>query len=64
MQTRVGQTRSRALDRNHNDAWGNLAAQNGPWQPWDHTLSDLLSQYWVNFAQRRSEWAGSLAPRR
>jgi para-nitrobenzyl esterase len=22
-----------------------------PWQPWDHTLSDAMSSYWVNFAR-------------
>ena len=32
-------------------SWGNLSASNKPWQPWDHTLSDMLSSYWVNFAR-------------
>jgi para-nitrobenzyl esterase len=27
-----------------------LAYQNRPWTPWDTTLSNLMSDYWVNFA--------------
>ena len=27
-----------------------LAHQNRPWTPWDNTLSNLMSSYWVNFA--------------
>lgn len=27
-----------------------LAQQNRPWTPWDTTLSNLMSDYWINFA--------------
>src|SRR4029077_21096733 len=31
--------------------YNNLAAQDKPWQEWDHKLADTMSSYWVNFAR-------------
>jgi para-nitrobenzyl esterase len=42
--------------------FGSLGAREWPWEPIDHTLSDMMSSYWVNFA-RTGDPNGSDLPR-
>ena len=40
--------------------FGSLGAREWPWEPVDHTLSDMMSSYWANFARTGDPNGGDL----